>query len=81
MGGVCTRCGIFRIDSRKKCVVCGCSCGNRPVDAILFLRCLWCCRIFAWGPVSWYHMRNYPRCCGKKCRARLASWEIERKAA
>ena len=68
MGGVCSRCGTFRIDSRKKCAVCGGSWENRPAAGILFLRCLWCCHIFAWAPRSWADMERYPKCCTKRCK-------------
>ena len=79
MGGVCSVCETFRIDRRKKCA-CG-AIRSRVAFGLLFLRCRWCKNLFAWAPVSWYHMEDYPECCGKDCRARFSVWENERRRA
>jgi hypothetical protein len=80
MGGVCSICDTFRIDARRKCA-CG-ALKTRAAMGVVFLRCEWCKRLFAWAPPGWWHcLHERPRCCNKRCRASLAVWAHERKAA
>ena len=76
MGGVCSVCGAFRIDSR-----CRCKCGatqHRIAMGLLYLRCEWCRQLFAWAPKSLCDcVHTRPRCCSWRCSGREQNWRRE----
>ena len=77
MPAICTYCDTFRLDGRKDC-----KCGqkeHRIVSAIVYLRCEWCKKLFAWSEKSMWHYENSrPKTCSTKCSNELRAWNADR---
>lgn len=77
MAAICSVCGSFRLDARKKC-----RCGaikHTFVLPALNLRCEWCKQLFVWTPKRIYQIEKFRRTCSDRCAGRLTNWEYEKR--